>query len=233
MERRKPDLRRIGFGRHDDFVAALVARDRANGGRLRVAPEEATNYIFGSTDLGFIDKRNMARNLTRLRDVLGADSEAWSAIRQEAFNRLAEKGLGASTPDGRMFSGANFAKAWEDATRKNPEVMRMLFTAQERRDIGNFANVARRVTTADPAVYAPSMNAYEAQRALLTRLGRRIPWVGHFVDGLDAAAGMARDVAGARAATGGRLPLAPRGDGSRLGALGGPVGQGILKVQRQ
>ncbi len=219
--------------KNNDLVSALVARDRNNGGRLRVAPEEATNYIFGSTDLGFIDKRNMARNLTRLRDVLGADSDAWSAIRQEAFNRLAEKGLGASTPDGRMFSGANFAKAWEDATRKNPEVMRMLFTAQERQDIGNFANVARRVTTADPAVYAPSMSAYEAQRALLTRLGRRIPWMGHFVDGLDAAAGMARDVVGARTATGGRLPLAPRGDGSRLGALGGPVGQGILKAQRQ
>jgi len=201
--------------KNDDLVSALVARDRSNGGRLRVAPEEATNYIFGSTDLGFIDKRNMARNLTRLRDVLGADSDAWSAIRQEAFNRIANKAAGRSGPNGREFSGANFAKAWEEFNSKNPELARTIFSAEERRDIGNFANVARRATTLDSAVYAPSTSPFQMRR-IMDMAAKRIPYIGNWIaEGMRGAVG----ANAARAATSGQLAGLPRQGGREIPVL--------------
>lgn len=210
--------------KNDDLVSALVARDRSNGGRLRVAPEEATNYIFGSTDLGFIDKRNMARNLTRLRDVLGADSDAWSAIRQEAFNRIANKAIGRSGPNGREFSGANFAKAWEEFNSKNPELARTIFSAEERRDIGNFANVARRATTLDSAVYAPSTSPFQMRR-IMDMAAKRIPYIGNWIaEGMRGAVG----ANAARAATSGQLAGLPRQGGRGVPTS---IGAGIAGYQ--
>lgn len=50
-------------------------------------------------------------------------------------------------PTGRDFSGANFAKAWETMQSKSPEVVRVLFSQEERNLISQFARVANRVTT--------------------------------------------------------------------------------------
>lgn len=182
-----------------DLVGLLVSYDFERGA-VKVDPREATNAIFGTSDLGFINKRDIIRDLEKLRSVLGPDSEAWNAVRQEAWNRVAGQAWGTSGPNGREFSGANLAKGWEDATRKNPEVMRVLFSNEERRDIGNFVNVARRATTQDKAVYAPSTSPW-AMRAMAA-LSNRIPVVGKWLaEGMNAA----RGAYAARDTTSGRL----------------------------
>jgi hypothetical protein len=131
----------------DDFVAKLVARNRDGTNELKLDPQGAANLIFGRSESGFTTQNNMVRNLMRLRDRLGADSQDWNAIREEAFLRMARAGEGQTTPLGRDFSGGNFAKAWETALAKSPGTMRLLFTEQERNLISQFANIARRVTT--------------------------------------------------------------------------------------
>lgn len=221
--------------KNDDFVAALVARDRSNGGRLKIDSREAVNYIFGSANLGFLKQRDFARNLANLRNVLGEDSQAWNAMKQEAFNRFADAALGQSTQNGRLFSGAKFAKAWEEANsdEMSRHILRLFFSDAERRDIGNLAQVMRRATTSDPNVYTPSASPFQIDR-LLSRFGKRIPYVKRWVEGLDVVLSNARDAAEARAATGGALSRAkPVRPSTGAGILAAPVGSGILATQRQ
>lgn len=150
----------------DDLVGALVERDYNNGGRLKVAPEEATNYILGTSDLGMVSKRDLHRDLVKMRTILGDTSQEWNNIRQEAFLRIAQRAEGAQSSDGRTFSGAKLATAWEDFNRKSPEVARVLFSDAERRDIGNFVNVARRVTTLNRDAANPSGTGYAIERLM-------------------------------------------------------------------
>lgn len=127
-----------------DLIEKLVER---NGGNLKLDPVGAMNLIFGQSNTGFVSKSGMLNGLQRLRSELGANSQAWNSLREEAFLRLGRSGEGATQPLGRDFSGANFAKAWETMQQKSPEVVRILFSQEERNLISQFARVARRVTT--------------------------------------------------------------------------------------
>lgn len=147
---RRAILGRREHARHfqaGDFVEKLTARARDGSGELKLDPQAAVNLIFGRSETGFTSQSGMVRGLTRLRNQLGENSQAWRALKEEAFLRFARSGEGATTPTGRDFSGANFAKAWESALAKSPGTMRLLFTNEERNLISQFARVARRVTT--------------------------------------------------------------------------------------
>lgn len=171
-----------------DVVGELTRRDPRKGFELAHPPEEAANFILGASDLGLITKRDMHRDLSRLRDALGDTSQEWNGIRQEAFLRIVQRAEGAQSSDGRTFSGAKLATAWEDFNRKAPDVARVLFTDQERRDIGNFVNVARRVTTLNRDAANPSGTGYAVERLMravnatggllqkVPALGRGLAW---------------------------------------------------------
>lgn len=129
-----------------NIIARLVQKDAS--GNPVVSPGEAANLIFGSSSLG-ANKFGMARDLRNLRAAL--PDEQWNQIRQEAFLRLARQADGVVTSEGeRAFSGANFAKAVDNAFRDNAEVMRMLFTDQERSLIRQLARVGARSTIRVP-----------------------------------------------------------------------------------
>lgn len=133
-----------------DLVEKLVERVRGTN-ELKLDPQKATNLIFGDEGTKFVSSGNMLRELQTLRGELGADSQAWRSLKEEAFMRFASKlEQGATRPDGRALSGVNFAKAWEDALTRAPGTMRVLFSDQERALINQFARVARRVTTNVP-----------------------------------------------------------------------------------
>lgn len=167
-----------------DFVAALTERDRGNGNVLKVKPEEAANYILGNAEMGLINKRDLAANLARLRAHLGEDSAEWGAVKQEAFIRIADQALGAMGPTGRGFSGAKLAKAWEDINHKAPETLNRLFSGEERREIGNWIDVARRVTVKEGRVFNSSGSGYRSEglAGLINRGAARIPGVSRFWD---------------------------------------------------
>ncbi len=128
-----------------DLIEALTTQSPRGGEMaLKVAPEDAANYIFGASNTGWLKKPNLARDLMRMRGMLPDD--AWNALRQEAFLRFARAGEGAMEGGTRQFSGANFSKAWADALTDNAPLMRILFNEGERRLISQFANVAARAT---------------------------------------------------------------------------------------
>lgn len=131
-----------------DLVSDLVETEFKGGGlRLKVAPEAASNYIFGASNTGFITRPQLARELGRMKSILGPNSAEWNAIREEAFLRFAQQAEGGYQGATRTFSGAKLKKAVQDIQSKNPEVWRQLFTEPERKLINQFANVAARATT--------------------------------------------------------------------------------------
>lgn len=131
-----------------DLIDGLTTRTLHGEGRtLKISPEDATNYIFGRSDLGFVGKRDLNRDLTRLKGVLGPDSPEWGSLRAEAFMRIARAGEGAPEGGTPQFSGQKFMKAWEQAKTKDPQIVNTLFTPEERAQIDQFAEVAQKATT--------------------------------------------------------------------------------------
>lgn len=151
----------------NDLVEQLTARDFRNGDRraLVVDPGEAANVIFGrqGTSAG---KRNLYRDVTRLRDVVGRDTPEWNQLRAEHFQRVARQGEGGVEAGERQFSGVKFQKAWEDFLRDDPRLADALYSAEERAQISNFARIAARVTSPVKGGDNPSNSAVSALKLL-------------------------------------------------------------------
>jgi hypothetical protein len=133
----------------DDAIQALTERAQRGGATTnKIDPEDAANYLFNRSDLGMIGKKNLTRDVKRIRDTLGATSPEWAGVRSEVFQRLASAGRGPSTPGSPAnFSGQKFAEAWGKMNAKSPELVRTMFTPDERQLIGDFADIAQRATT--------------------------------------------------------------------------------------
>ena len=110
---------------------------------LKVSPEAASNVIFGVSSSKLSSNPQIARDILSLRKTLPAAD--WDGIRQEAFVRLANSGRAASGGQD-LFSGVNFRKEWRKMSTDNPAMMKTLFSSEERKLIGQFANVASRAT---------------------------------------------------------------------------------------
>lgn len=130
-----------------DIIEKLTTMDYRSGTRqLAVPADQATNAIFGASKL--FGGGNTARDLARLRDVLGPQSAEWQALRQEAVMRLFQSGQGPMHPTTgvRAFSGANFAKGFDNAMLQSPGIIRTFFTPEEIATLRQFRDVAGRVT---------------------------------------------------------------------------------------
>lgn len=159
----------------NDLIQALTQREvHGDGLTLKVSPEDASNYIFGRDGLGFVGKKDMARDLARLRDTLGADGPEWDALRSEAFGRIARAGEGAPEGGAAQFSGQKFLKAWNDINTKSPQIMQTLFSPEERKLISDFAETAQIATTPIKGGDNPSNSAIALSvltKGFLSRLG--------------------------------------------------------------
>lgn len=214
-----------------DLIEALTSRSARSGAvRLDVAPEDAANYIFGSSNTGWITKADLTRDLRQVRDLLGRESQAWNALRQEAFLRFARAGEGAFEGGQRMFSGVNFSKAWNNALARNPELMATLFTDGERRLVSQFATVAARVTNAVRGG-ANFSNTASAMANIAQQVGGRLGTrVAAFLAGLPLAGPVMQGTRAAQAlsAAGGRVtPVRPPtgGGAALLGLASGMTGE--------
>ena len=108
---------------------------------LKVAPEEAANFIFGSSNLGFISKKNLQRDLLKLKKLLPADQ--FNQLRQELFLRLMAGGKSAKS--GQMqLSGAKLSSAIADVTERNSSLLNAVFTGEENKLLRQFARAADR-----------------------------------------------------------------------------------------
>lgn len=165
------------FGRDfegDDLIAQLTKRTNHGGARTTaVAPEDASNVALGRN--GVAQRPDLVRDLTRLRDRLGADSPQWSAFRTEAASRVMGRDAGTE----------NYGQALDQFRRQSPELANLLFTPEDlagvataRQAIGGAVadreavGVGRTVLNARPDEYAVSMTGV-GERRPLAQVGAR------------------------------------------------------------
>lgn len=133
----------------DDLIQKLTERGNF-GAELKVDPVDAVNVIFGRDDIGFVTRGGMTRDLRKMKELLGDDSAGWKAIKEEALLRFMRKSEGAMRPTEQAFSGAGFAKAWAEANKESPHLLRELFKPDEISLINQFSRYAQRVTISHP-----------------------------------------------------------------------------------
>jgi len=220
-----------GLFQGNDLIEKLTERT-ARGGEsraLKVDPGDAANYILGRTDLGFIGKRDLYRDMTRLRGALGAQSPAWNGLQAEVFMRIASAGEGAVEHGQRQFSGVKFAKAWSDFARKEPQLIQSLYSPEQRSLIDRFGAVAARVTNPVKGGDNPSNTAVTAARLLGNlRFLKGLPFVKDMTNEIE----VQINLGAARRATSPNLSRAPRrgGPGPRVRTAQG-IGAGVSATQ--
>jgi hypothetical protein len=218
----------------NDLVETLTSREFRSGSHtLKVDPNDASNQILGRSSLGFVGRQNLYRDIVRLREVLGANSAGWNAIRAEAFLRLAGSGEGGVEAGTQQFSGVKFQKAWASAKFKDPNLIETLFSPPERDTIDKFANVAAKVTNAvkggdNSSNTAVATKAIGVFRRLPFVAIESIPFIDHFAEKIDhavAAATIKKATYGAQPRTlpapGGPTP----GSTMRSAVIGGILSQ--------
>lgn len=164
----------------DDLVQRLTTREPRSGQMQLVVPaDEVANEIFGRAGLKLGDK-NLTRDLVRLRSVLGDNSEAWNALREESFLRLfrsTEGGYGGSTTQ-RSFSGAKLATALDNALERSGPLMRVLFKPEEIAQMQQLKRAALAVTTSTKGGQNFSNTASAAASIMQNTLGKLISAIG-------------------------------------------------------
>lgn len=156
----------------DDMIEALTERAQRSGETTtKIDPADAANYIFGRGNLGFVGKRNLTRDVTRIKDVLGADSPEWNQLRGDLFQRFVRQGKGPNERGVETFSGQNFMNAWNKAKAEDAEVIKAMFTPEERKLIDDFAEVAQRVTTPVKGGDNSSNSAFAGAQLIKKALG--------------------------------------------------------------
>lgn len=100
--------------------------------------EQVVNMILGVSNL---NNQAGVGVVKRIKDVLGDDSQAINAIREEVFRRLVKT---TNVNNSRVVSGSQSVRAYQDVMEKNASMMRELFTRDELGKMGRlFAQIKR------------------------------------------------------------------------------------------
>lgn len=170
-----------------DLVDRLTERTGTGGQRrLKVEPGDASNLIFGRSSMGSVGRTNLYPDLVKMRDMLGANSDAWNGLRGEMFSRMARSGEGGVEGGVQQFSGVKFLKSWNDFKAKDMRLAETMFTPEEISTINQFAATSARVTGPvkggdNSSNSAVTMKALKLMGGLVGRLGKAVPIVGDTV----------------------------------------------------
>lgn len=119
-----------------DTIEDLTAS--VNGtSRLVVDPDDAINLIFNKNGL---KKKGEKSTVDKLKDILPA--REFSLLKQAKLERLAEKSL----KTGKL-NAPTLKKNWENALKEQPQLMNSLYTAQEKKTLSSFLDIASRIQT--------------------------------------------------------------------------------------
>lgn len=121
------------------------------------ANANVANIIFDAQSIGM--KKGALQAVKKMKEILGADSEAFKNLKEDAALRLFnsntkgnQKGKDMET----IFSGDKFATAVEAAMKDAPELMKEIFTKKELSLISQFKRVAQRATNIREEIRSPN-----------------------------------------------------------------------------
>lgn len=160
----------------DRFLKRIL---ETTDGQLDRTPEEVSNIILGAA-IGFKSKIGVAKELKVLRDRLGAGSEEFAQIRREVFERIMDQGRKKSDLPGDsiqadMISGPALRTAMDKVFKEAPEVMRVVFTPTQIKQMQQLTRVAETISreVRGGANFSNSNAAFQsALRNLFGSLGR-------------------------------------------------------------
>ena len=207
----------------------LTKEGMQDGSRVLIlGPREAASTILAGTFSGLISKPASIRMLNTLKNELPAAE--WDMLRQDAFMLISDGIVSASSGSSGKISGT-FSREWFDANRKNPQLLRTLFSPEEIRIMNSLAQTTSQITR----TAKNTSNSAAAAGSLLGRLFRSLgstdtgTAVMQFwgMEGLRRSYGVAR----ASAATQGRVPTS-MSTSQRL-ILGGGIGAGMTPEEEE
>ena len=135
-------------------------------------PMKTINYVFGLGNLG--NKQESVQIVKRLKNIFGVSGDDFATavknpdfqqLRQGAFNRVLEQ----SVKNGK-FNKEAFVKNWDNASVKNKDLLRELFSKEEISLIGDFVKEVRKT-------FKPNTNIVESVSGLqfaLSTFGRQL-----------------------------------------------------------
>ena len=193
---------------------------------LTVAPEAAARTILTGSFSGLISKPESIRMLNTLKKELPAAE--WDMLRQDAFMQISDGIVSASTGK----ASNTFSREWFDANRKNPQLLRTLFSPEEIRIMNSLAQTTSQITrttkntSSSGAVVAGSLLGRLFRSLGSTDTGTAVMqfWG---MEGLRRSYGVAR----ASAATQGRVPTTKSLLERTI--LGGGIGAGMTPEEEE
>lgn len=201
----------------DDIVARLTTKSQKKRGALAVAPEDATNELFGQ---GFnFEKKGLERDLLKLKKML--NEKDWNSLREDVFLRLARKSEGAFEGGERQFSGVGLAKELDNMSRSanGKRILNIMYSQQEQALIRQLSAAAARATNT-------AKNT--SNTAVMQRLFN-LPFVNDKLRPVLAAIPLAKTVYGP-AAAGGAIRATVGGKQLPAGISGGLAAGGVANV---
>lgn len=107
-------------------------------GKLKVAPEEAANYVLNANNLGFINKSGLTKGLKVIKERLGETSPEWKGVSDEVMLRLIDNARKITNdfPMGE-FKVKAFAAGW-NKLKGNAPLINVLFSPSEQRLVNHF-----------------------------------------------------------------------------------------------
>lgn len=129
----------------NDLFGKLTQMDN-QGLNLKYSPEEITNILLNSSEAGWLNKPGLTAAVKKLRTELGADSEAFTGIK----NAIGRRAIGTESikevAEGELrVTGGTMRKRYNDAMMKRKELMESIFTPEELASMNHLTMVADQI----------------------------------------------------------------------------------------
>jgi hypothetical protein len=126
------------------ILNSLTAKEIRDGSlQLKVAPEDAVNFIFNSNATGLVNKKNIVRDLRVMKQEL--PPEQWDLVRTEALNNLLDGSLTITAEQSANKASTRLSTSWASLRNTNKPLVDLLFDRKEQGMISSLANLTGRI----------------------------------------------------------------------------------------
>ena len=126
------------------ILNSLTAKEIRDGSlQLKVAPEDAVNFIFNSNATGLVNKKNIVRDLRVMKQEL--PPEQWDLVRTEALNNLLDGSLTITAEQSANKASTRLSTSWASLRNTNKPLVDLLFDRKEQGLISSLANLTGRI----------------------------------------------------------------------------------------
>jgi hypothetical protein len=170
MRKFSPRIKNTRLGKSKDpagdFISKIILNDPTD--------EQVVNSLF---TVGGFNKAGSARMAGRYKELLGAESQEWNAVRQAAFRQLVKTN---NVNGAEVISGPKTLTAINKAMESNSSLMKEMFTPKELSKMKRFAVLVKRTA---PDITKSRENASGTSQKAVKEVGNYLQRFLPFMDG--------------------------------------------------